>query len=144
MSTLMMKSKLAAAGIAAAVAATPAAALASNLGAAPASAAASTVNRQIPLKGSTAYPKANGSAQYQSQPGQRELQVEVQRVRSLAGKTVVFSAAGKALGKAKVSTTGHADITRNTERGQKVPLITHGSRVTVRTTGGKLIVSGRF
>ena len=96
------------------------------------------------MTGAAAYRKANGFAQYQSQPGQRELQVEVQRVRSLAGKTVVFSAAGMTLGKAKVSARGQADITRNTELGQKVPSIAHGSRVTVRTTGGKLIVSGRF
>ena len=96
------------------------------------------------MRGAAGYGKANGSAQYQSQPGQRELQVEVQRVRSLAGKTVVFSAAGMTLGKAKVSARGQADITRNTDRGQKVPSIAHGSSVTVRTTGGKLIVSGRF
>jgi hypothetical protein len=134
MSILMLKSKVAAAGIAAVVAAAPAAALA----------ASSTVDWQIQMHGSAAYAKANGSAQYQSQPGQRELQVEVQRVRSLAGKTVVFSAAGMTLGKARVSALGKADITRNTELGQKVPSIAHGSRVTVQTTGGKLIVSGRF
>ena len=145
MSTLMTKSKVAAAGIAVAMAAAPAAALASQHGHVRAvHAAASTVNWQIPLRGATAYGNANGSAQYQSQPGQRELQVEVQRVRSLAGKTVVFSAAGMTLGKAKVSARGQADITRNTELGQKVPSIAHGSSVTVRTTGGKLIVSGRF
>jgi hypothetical protein len=144
MSILMMKSKVAAAGIAAAVAAAPAVALASQPGHAPARGAASTVNWQIPLKGGPAYRTANGSGQYQSQPGQRDLQVEVQRIRSLAGKTVVFSAAGRTLGSAKVSALGQADISRNTEVGQKVPSINRGSRVTVRTTGGKLIVSGRF
>lgn len=145
MSPLMIKSKVAAAGIAVAMAAAPAGALANQSSHAHAAqAAASTANWQIAMKGGTAYPKANGSAQYQSQPGQRELQVEVQRVRSLAGKTVVFSAAGMTLGKAKVSARGQADITRNTELGQKVPSIAHGSSVTVRTTGGKLIVSGRF
>jgi hypothetical protein len=144
MSILSLKSKFAAAGIAAAVAAAPATAVASHHGDAPAHAAASVANRQIALKGGAAYPRGNGSAQYQSQPGQRELQVEVQHVRSLAGKTVVFSAAGTTLGSAKVSALGQADITRNTELGQKVPSIAHGSSVTVRTTGGRLIVSGRF
>ena len=145
MSTVMMKSKVAAAGIAAAMAAAPAAALASHHGQARAvQAAASTVNWQIPLRAAATSGKANGSAQYQAQPGQRELQVEVQHVRWLAGKTVVFSAAGMTLGKAKVSAMGQADITRNTERGQTVPPIAHGSSVTVRTTGGKLIISGRF
>ena len=127
------RTKLAAAGIAATMVAAPVAAL-----------GASTVNWQIPLKPSAAYRTANGSAQYQSQPGQREVQVEVQHVRSLAGHRVVFSAAGKSLGSARVSRRGQADITRNTERHQRVPSIAHGSRVTVRTTSGTLIVSGRF
>ena len=144
MSTVMLKSKIAAAGIAASIAAVPAVFVASAYGQAPAHVAASTVNWQIPMKGSTAYRTANGSAQYQSQPGQRDLQVEVQHIRSLAGKTVVFSAAGKVLGSAKVSARGQADISRNTEARQKVPSIAHGSNVTVRTTGGKLIISGRF
>ena len=134
MSNHTLKSKFAAAGIAAVAAAAPAAALA----------ASSTVDWQIQMHGSAAYAKANGSAQYQSQPGQRELQVEVQRVRSLAGKTVVFSAAGMTLGSAKVWASGRADITRNTELGQKVPLIFRGSSVAVRTVGGKIVTSGRF
>ena len=137
MRNMTLKSKLAAVGIAAVTAAVPASALAAQ-------AAAPTVNWQTSLKGSAAYPRANGSAQYQSQAGQREVQVELQRVRALAGKTVVFSAGGMTLGSAKVSPQGHADITRNTERGQRVPKIAHGSAVSVRTAGGKLIVSGRF
>ena len=129
-----VKPKLAAAGIAIAMAAAPVAAVA----------ASSTANWQIPLKPSPSYPKANGSAQYQSQPGQREIQIEVQHIRSMAGKTVVYSAAGITLGHAKVSRLGQADITHNTDLGQKVPPIAHGSTVTVRTAGGVLIVSGRF
>ena len=62
----------------------------------------------------------------------------------MAGKTVVYSAAGTTLGHAKVSRLGQADITRNTDLRQKVPPISHGSAVTVRTAGGVLIVSGRF
>ena len=81
MSTLMLKSKVAAAGIAAAVAAAPGAALASP-GPWRARVATATANWQNPIKGSAAYRTANGSAQYQSQPAQRELQVEVQRIRS--------------------------------------------------------------
>ncbi len=134
MSNPMLKSKLAAAGIAAVTAALPASALA----------ASSTIDWQIPMQASGAYPRANGSAQYQSQPGQRELQIEVQRVGSLARKTVVFSAGGMTLGSAKVSANGQADITRNTELGQKVPWISRGSRVSVRTASGTLVISGRF
>jgi len=134
MSNHILRYKIAAAGIAVVVASAPAAALA----------ASSTVDWQIPMNGSAMYANANGSAQYQSQPGQRDLQVEVQHVRSLAGKTVVFSAAGITLGTAKVSANGQADITRNSEVGQKVPSIHRSSTVTVRTTGGELITSGRF
>jgi hypothetical protein len=138
MNIRILNPKLAAAGIAVAMAAAPAAAYAAS------TAAPSLANWQVPLKGSAAYPKANGSAQYQSQPGQREIQIEVQHVRSMAGKTVVFSAAGRQLGSAKISTLGQADITRNTDAGQNVPLIRHGSIVTVRTARGALIISGRF
>jgi hypothetical protein len=144
MSILMNKSKIAAGGIAALMAATPAVAFASQSGNASARAASATANWQIPLTAGTAYRTANGSAQYQSQPGQRDLQIEVQRIRSLAGSTVIFSAAGKTLGRAKVSALGQADISRNTELRQAVPSIARGSRVIVRTTGGKVIVFGRF
>jgi hypothetical protein len=146
MSMLMMKSKMAAVGMGVAVAAAvPAAAIASQHGhARVVRAAASTVNWKIAMKAGSAYPQANGSAQYQSQPGQRDLQLEVQRIRSLTGNSVVFSAAGRRLGTAKVSNMGQADITRNTELGQNVPSIAHGSRVTVRTAAGVLIASGRF
>lgn len=143
MSIPITQSKLAAAGIAAVLAAAPAVALASHHGARTNS-APSTANWQIPLRAGAAFPRANGSAQYQSQPGQRDLQVEVQHIRSLAGRTVVFSAAGMTLGSARVSSLGQADISRNTEVRQNVPSIAHGSSVTVKTTGGQLIASGRF
>ena len=134
MSKFSVRSKIAAVGIATVTLAAPAAALA----------ATSSVDRQIPMRGSAAYPKANGSAQYQSQPGQRDLQVEVLGVRSLAGRTVVFSAGGTRLGSAKVSVNGQADITRNSEQGNRVPSMHHNSTVTVRTADGKLVTYGRF
>jgi hypothetical protein len=125
--------KLTASGIVIAMAAAPAAL-----------AAASTANWQIPLKATASYPKANGSAQYQSQPGQREIQIEVQHIPSMAGKTVVCTVAGTTLGHTKVSRLGQADIIHNTELRQKVPPISHGSTVTVRTASGVLIAYGRF
>jgi opacity protein-like surface antigen len=106
--------------------------------------AVAAITWQITMRGSAAYPKANGTAQYQSQAGHREVQVEVQHVRSLAGQTVVFTAGGTKLGSQKVSALGRADITRNTELGQKVPSITHGSPVSVKTASGRLVASGRF
>jgi hypothetical protein len=103
-----------------------------------------TVNWQVALKHSTAYPIATGSAQYQSQPGHRELQIEVERLARLAGQTVTFYANGAKFGVGKVSTLGIVQIDRNTELGQSVPAIVHGSTVAARTSTGVLIASGRF
>jgi hypothetical protein len=131
------KPKFLAAGIAAALMIAPASALAAE----------TTVNWQINLKPGAAYPKATGGAQYQSQPGQQEFQVEVEHILSLAGKSVVVCVNHAEVGKAKVSARGIAQLDRNTELGQKVPSIVHGSTVSV-TTGtactGSLVASGQF
>jgi hypothetical protein len=102
------------------------------------------INWQITLTHTTAFPKATGGAQYQSQPGQRELQIEAEHLTSLASKQVVFYANGSKYGTATVTSYGVAQIDHNTELGQTVPTITHGSIVTVRTTGGALILHGTF
>jgi hypothetical protein len=133
------KSKLVAGLIAAALLVAPASALASS------SQTTATVNWQIALKPSTAFPTAAGSAQYQSQPGQRELQIEVYRLKSLAGKWVVFYVNGVKFGAKQVSSLGIAQITHNTELGQYVPTLVHGSTVSVTTAnGGTPIASGTF
>jgi hypothetical protein len=103
-----------------------------------------TVNWQIAMKPAPAYPTASGTAQYQSQPGQRELQVELEHLRSLAGKYVTFYANKTKFGAAKVSSLGIVQIDRNTELGQAVPSIVHGSTVTARTGTGVLISYGQF
>ncbi len=122
-----------------ALAATPQSAKATRQAVAPTS-----VNWQIPLKAGPAYPRATGTSQYQTQPGQRELQVEVERLASLRGKSVVVRVNGAVVGSMKVSGKGIAQLTRNTERAQRVPVITHGSTVAVKTTTGIGIASGRF
>jgi hypothetical protein len=103
-----------------------------------------TVNWQIAMKPASAYPTTTGTAQYQSQPGQRELQAELEHLKSLAGKSVTFYANGAKFGTAKVSSLGIAQIDRNTELGQSVPWIAHGSTVNARTTAGVLVSLGRF
>ena len=131
------KPRLLAAGVAAAIMVAPAGA----------SAAEPTVNWQIGLKPGTEFPKVTGAAQYQSQPGQQEFQVEVEHLLALKGKSVVVCVNDAAVGAAKVSPRGIAQLTRNTELGQKVPGIAHGSTVSV-TTGasctGSLLASGQF
>ena len=102
------------------------------------------VNLQIQLKVRHAFPHAAGSSQYQSQPGQSEFQVEVEHVRALVGKQLLFKVNGTTVGKMKVSTVGQADLTLNSELGQSVPTITAGSVVKVTTSAGALVVSGSY
>lgn len=106
--------------------------------------ARATVNQQIPLTPGSAYGRASGSAQYQAQPGQREFQVEVERLASLRGTSVLVRVNGAAVGSMTVSSKGIAQLTRNSELGQRVPAIVHGSIVTVQTRAGVVIASGTF
>jgi hypothetical protein len=103
-----------------------------------------TVNWRIAVTPSSAFPRATGSAQYQSQPGQREFQIEVDGLGKLVGKYVTFYANGVKLGIAKVSSRGSAQVDCNTELGQAVPSIVHGSGFTARAGAGVLVASGRF
>lgn len=100
-------------------------------------------DRQIVLRPAKAYPHAKGSAQYQAQTGQRELQVEVEHIRSLKGKQVLFYVNGAKIGAARVSGLGKAELSRNTELGQRVPQVSHGTKVVVRTSQAA-VVSGSF
>jgi hypothetical protein len=102
------------------------------------------VNVQVQLKGRSAFPRAGGGSQYQSQPGQSEFQAEVEHVRSLAGRQLLVKVNGATVGKMKVSRVGQADLTLNSELGQSVPTITAGSVVKVTTSAGALVVSGSY
>jgi hypothetical protein len=110
----------------------------------PAIASAQTANWQVPMKAGVAYPTATGSAQYQAQPGQRELQVEVYKITSLAGKSLLVQVNGANFGWMKVSATGVAKIDHNTELGQAVPVVTHGTTIIVKTAAGVIVASGTF
>jgi hypothetical protein len=99
---------------------------------------------RIVLKAAKAFPAAKGSATFKAKPGERELEVEVEHIRRLAGKRVAFFLAGKRLGTARVSAFGEARIERNTERGQFVPAVSAGTGVRARTAAGILIVKGSF
>jgi hypothetical protein len=99
---------------------------------------------RIVLKAAKAFPAAKGSAKFRSRPDERELEVEVEHIRRLAGKRVAFFVAGKKLGTAKVNAFGAARIDRNSERGQRVPSVRAGTNVAVRTLAGVKIVFGSF
>jgi hypothetical protein len=110
----------------------------------PAVLASSGTGTRIVLKAAKAFPAAKGSAKFRSRPDERELEVEVEHIRRLAGKRVAFFVAGKKLGTAKINAFGAARIDRNSERGHRVPSVRVGTNVAVRTLAGVKIVSGSF
>lgn len=101
-------------------------------------------NSQIPLEASKIYPAASGTAQYQSQPGQREIQIEIDHIRSLAGRYVSIYVGGSKVGTARVNGRGVAELTRNSELAQRVPQVRAGTTVTVQTSHADTVVSGTF
>ena len=115
-------------------------ALAALAVAAPAVQAKSDPGTRIALKSSAAFPGASGKAKFQNRD-QRELEIELQHVRQLAGKRVNFFVNSTRVGSARVNGLGAAQINR---RGAGFPAINAGTLVKVKTAAGKLIVSGRF
>jgi hypothetical protein len=115
-------------------------ALAALAVAAPAVQAKGDPGTRIALKSSGAFPGASGKAKFQNE-GQRELEIEVEHVRRLAGKRVSFFVDSTKVGSARVNGLGAAQVNR---RGASFPTIHSGTRVKVKTAAGKLIVSGRF
>ena len=94
----------------------------------------------IALKASSAFPGAKGKAKFQVE-GQRELEIEVEHVPRLAGKRVNFFVGSKLVGSKRISALGAAQLDR---RGSNFPAIGSGTRISVKTAGGRLIASGRF
>jgi hypothetical protein len=86
------------------------------------------------------YPGARGAAQYQSQPGQRELDVEVNHLSALAGKRVVVYVGGSKLGASRVSSRGVVEFSRNTETGQSVPQVRAGTPIALATDKAVILV----
>jgi hypothetical protein len=144
----MMNLRLRVTAVAIAALVVPASALAFASGATSAAranplASTQTVDWQIPLVPGQSG-KGTGSSQYQAQPGQRELQVEVEHLRSLAHRRVLVQVNGARVGWATVSRNGVAQLSRNTELGQRVSAISHGPTVTVRTGTGRVLLSGSY
>ena len=109
-----------------------------------ASAKGGGTTRTISLKGSVSFPGATGKAVSKVNGNERELEVDVQHIRALAGKHVNVFVNGNKLASPTVNSLGNVNVNRNTERGQFVPTIRTGSTVRVRTLGGTLIASGTF
>lgn len=111
--------------------------------AAPAKGGGGTV-RSIVLHHTAAFPHATGKSTYKVKGSERELQVEVEHIRSLAGKHVNVFVNGAKLASPLVSGLGQLHLDRSTGRGQAVPVVKSGSLVRVRTLAGKLIVTGSY
>jgi hypothetical protein len=100
--------------------------------------------RTITLNGSVSFPNATGKAVSKVNGSERELEVDVQHIRSLAGKRVNVIVNGHSIATPKVNSLGHFTVNRNTGLGQTVPTIKAGSTVRVRTLGGTLVAGGTF
>jgi len=111
---------------------------------APAAVASGGTTRTISLKASSSFPNATGSAKSKVDGSERELEVEVQHIKVLAGKHVNVFVNGNKLASPLVSSLGAIHVDRSTDRSQSVPTIRSGSTVRVRTLGGTLIAGGTF
>jgi hypothetical protein len=105
---------------------------------------ANAADQKIALRGSDAYPKAKGSAKYRDRGGEQEFQVEVENVKKLAGERLNVFVGGKKVGSLKINNLGAGRLELNSTRGDKVPNISGGSKVQVKTGSGTLVVSGSF
>jgi hypothetical protein len=96
------------------------------------------------LHGGAAFPNATGSAKFTKDGTKREFEAQVEHVRSLAGKRLTVFVHGTRVGRMRVGNLGRAQLSRSTELGQRVPRVSAGNRVNVRTAGGTLVATGRF
>jgi hypothetical protein len=112
--------------------------------AAPVQAKSAATIKRATLAGTTAFPAVNGEAKWKSKGGERELEIQIEDAKKLAGKTLTVRIGGKAVGAMKVSALGRARLVRNTEAGQSVPASVAGKRVRVTTAAGKLVAAGTF
>lgn len=110
--------------------------------AAPAQARGTTITAT--LHGSAAFPNATGSAKFKRDGAKREFEAQVEHVRSLAGKRLTVFVHGTKVGTMMVGNLGRAHLSRSTELGQRVPRVSAGNRVNVRTAAGALVATGKF
>jgi len=99
---------------------------------------------KIALRGSALFPAAFGTAKYKVDGAEREFQVEVENITSLAGQRLYVVVNGARVGSFVVTSLGTGRLIRNTTRGQNVPFITAGSTVRVKTGAGAVVVRGTF
>ncbi len=96
------------------------------------------------LNGTTAFPAVSGKATLSREAGRRELEVEIEHARVLSGRRLVLFVAGRKVGTMVVGRLGNARLERSTQRGQTVPSIAAGTRLSVHTAAGAAVAKGRF
>jgi hypothetical protein len=96
------------------------------------------------LTGTSAFPAVSGKATFSRENGRRELEVEVEHAPALRGRQLVLFVAGRRIGTMVVGRLGNARLDRSTQRGQAVPTIAAGTRLSVHTAAGTTVAKGRF
>jgi hypothetical protein len=96
------------------------------------------------LKGTSTFPAVSGKAVFSRENGRRELEVEVEHARALRGKRLTLFVAGRKIGTMVVGKLGNARLDRSTQRGQSVPRIVAGTRLSVHTAAGTAVAKGHF
>ncbi|HUZ36474.1 MAG TPA: hypothetical protein VMV17_09100 [Streptosporangiaceae bacterium] len=109
-------------------------------GTVPAQAAMHGMELQAALHSSHAYPRAAGSAAYESGDHGRELDVHLSHIARLAGGKLVVYLHGARAGTMTVSGAGYAHMDHHSG----VPACRSGQPVRVRTRSGTLVASGTF
>jgi hypothetical protein len=110
-----------------------------------ASAKAGCPTKQTTLHGSAMFPAANGKAKFKRcSATNRELEVELQDAKPLAGRTLNVFVRGSKVGSMHVGALGRASLNLDTQRGDTVPMTVAGAAVRVRTLTGALVVAGSF
>jgi len=110
----------------------------------PVRAKSTAVIKRAALSGSTAFPGVSGEAKWKSKEGERELEVQIQDAKKLAGKQLAVWIGGKLVGHMKVNALGRARLVKSTQAGQSVPASVAGKAVKITTSAGTLVASGRF
>lgn len=105
---------------------------------------ATATRERIALAPSSAFPSAKGKADFKVKGSERQLEVEVENIRSLAGQQVSVSVGGVVVANPTVTSLGQASVNLNSQTNPATPLTTAGKLVEVRTSAGVLIASGAF
>lgn len=99
------------------------------------------------MSGSSAYPGATGYSEYHQDMGMmrgREVEVNLNHLTGLAGRTVYLYLNGVKVGGIRVSRSGHAYRHWDTWNGARIPRCSAGSTVKIRTSGGGLVATGTY